>query len=50
LEFDVKSLPGFSVDFQRDVSGKITEAIFNQPNGVSHAKRKGVARLLWRLS
>jgi CubicO group peptidase (beta-lactamase class C family) len=40
LEFDVKSLPGFSIDFQRDVSGKITEAIFNQPNGVFHAKRK----------
>ena len=40
LSFDVKGLPGFSVDFQMDPSGKVTEAVFNQPNGVFHAKRK----------
>ncbi len=38
--FDVKGLPGFSVEFQTDASGKVTEAVFNQPNGVFHAKRK----------
>jgi len=40
LSFDLKSMPGFSVDFQMDTSGKVTEAVFNQPNGVYHAKRK----------
>jgi hypothetical protein len=40
LEFDVKSLAGFSINFEKDASGKITEAIFSQPNGVFHAKRK----------
>jgi len=40
LSFDIKGLPGFSVDFQKDGSGKITEVVFNQPNGVFHAKRK----------
>jgi len=40
LSFDVKGLPGFSVDFQADANGKFTEAVFNQPNGVFHAKRK----------
>ena len=40
LAFDVKSLPSFSVEFQKDSSGKVTEAVFNQPNGAFHAKRK----------
>lgn len=40
LSFDVKGLPGFSVDFQMDASGKVTEAVFNRPDGVFHAKRK----------
>jgi CubicO group peptidase (beta-lactamase class C family) len=40
LSFDIKGMPGFSVDFQMDASGKVTEAVFNQPNGVFHAKRK----------
>jgi hypothetical protein len=40
LAFDVKSLPNFSVEFQKDSSGKVTEAVFNQPNGAFHAKRK----------
>ena len=40
LSFELKGMPGFSVDFQMDASGKVTEAVFNQPNGVFHAKRK----------
>src|SRR5467141_1929915 len=40
LSFDVKGLPGFSVEFQKDASGKISEAVFNQPNGVFRATRK----------
>jgi hypothetical protein len=40
LSFDIKGLPGFSVDFQKDASGKISEMVFNQPNGVFRAKRK----------
>jgi CubicO group peptidase (beta-lactamase class C family) len=40
LAFDVKGLPGFAVEFKKDASGKITEAVFNQPNGVFTAKRK----------
>jgi len=40
LAFDVKGLPHFTVEFQEDASGKIFEAVFNQPNGVFHATRK----------
>jgi hypothetical protein len=40
LSFDVKGLSGFSVEFKKDESGKISEAIFNQPNGTFAAKRK----------
>ena len=40
LAFNVKGLPGFSVEFQKDASGKIFEAVFNQPNGVFRATRK----------
>jgi hypothetical protein len=40
LLFEVKGLPGSSIEFQRDASGKVSEAVFNQPNGVYHAKRK----------
>ena len=40
LAFDVKGLPGFSVEFQKDGSGKISEAVFTQPNGVVRAARK----------
>jgi len=40
LTFDVKGLPGFSVEFKKDANGKITEAVFNQPNGTFNAKRK----------
>jgi|WetSurMetagenome_2_1015567.scaffolds.fasta_scaffold39463_2 CubicO group peptidase (beta-lactamase class C family) len=38
-EFDLKDLAGFSVKFT-ELSGKITEIIFNQPNGIFTAKRK----------
>ena len=38
--FDIKELAGFSVEFKKDASGKITEVIFNQPNGVFTATRK----------
>jgi len=40
LTFDVKGLPGFAVEFKKDASGKVTEAVFTQPNGVFTAKRK----------
>ncbi len=40
LSFDVKGLPGFSIEFHKDASGKISEAVFNQPNGVFRAARK----------
>lgn len=40
LSFDVKGLPGFTVEFKKDASGKVTEAVFSQPNGVFTAKRK----------
>jgi hypothetical protein len=41
LAFDVKGLPGFSVEFQKDASVKISEAVFNQPNGVFRARKSG---------
>jgi CubicO group peptidase (beta-lactamase class C family) len=40
LSFDVKGLPGFSVEFKKDAAGRVTEAVFNQPNGAFTAKRK----------
>jgi len=40
LTFDVKGLPGFSVEFKKDAAGKITEAVFSQPNGAFTARRK----------
>ena len=40
LSFDVKGLPGFNVEFEKNAAGNISEAIFNQPNGVLHATRK----------
>ena len=39
LLFDLKGLPGFSIEFQKDASGRISQAVFNQPDGVFHAKR-----------
>src|SRR5262249_19607781 len=40
LAFEVKNLTGFSVEFQKEASGKVSEAVFHQPNGVFHAKKK----------
>lgn len=40
LSFDIKGMAGFSVEFKKDASGKVSEAIFHQPNGVFTAKKK----------
>src|SRR5579859_2064747 len=40
LTFDVKGLSGFSVEFKKDESGAVTEAVFYQPDGTFVAKRK----------
>jgi len=40
LSFDIKGLPGFSVEFKKDDAGNIVEAVFYQPNGTFVAKRK----------
>jgi CubicO group peptidase (beta-lactamase class C family) len=40
LSFEVKGMSGFSIDFVKDASGKLSEAVFHQPNGVFHAQRK----------
>jgi CubicO group peptidase (beta-lactamase class C family) len=39
LSFNLKGLSGFSIEFQTDASGRISEAVFSQPDGVFHAKR-----------
>lgn len=38
--FDIKGLNGFSVEFKKDTSGAVTEAVFYQPNGTFVAKKK----------
>lgn len=38
--FDVKGLSGFSIEFQKDTAGKVTEAVFYQPDGTYVAKKK----------
>jgi hypothetical protein len=40
LVFDVKGLNGFSVEFRRDASGRISEVVFYQPNGAFIAQKK----------
>jgi CubicO group peptidase (beta-lactamase class C family) len=40
LSFDLKGVPGFSVEFKKDASGQVAEAVFFQPNGTFVAKRK----------
>jgi len=40
LIFDLKGLNGFSVEFKKDVSGKITEMLVVQPGSASVAKKK----------
>lgn len=38
--FDIKGLHGFSVKFEKDASGAVTQLIIYQPNGTFVAKRK----------
>lgn len=38
--FDIKGLPGYSVEFKKDASGAVTEVVFYQPNGTFVAKKK----------
>jgi CubicO group peptidase (beta-lactamase class C family) len=40
LMFDIQGMVGFSVEFKKDDSGKITAAVFHQPNGVFTATRR----------
>jgi len=40
LIFDLKGLNGFSVEFKKDASGKITEMLVIQPGGATVAKKK----------
>jgi hypothetical protein len=40
LIFDLKGLNGFSVEFKKDASGKITEMLVVQPGGATVAKKK----------
>lgn len=40
-EFLVKGQSGVSVEFQRDASGRVTEAVATMPDGVFHASKKG---------
>ncbi len=38
--FNLKGLKGFSVEFKKDVQGKVIEVVFYQPQGTAVAKRK----------
>ena len=38
--FDMKGLAGFSIEFKKDASGKVTEAVFTQPDNVTVLKKK----------
>ena len=38
--FKLKGLEGFSIEFKQDDSGRVTEAVFHQPNGTFAAARK----------
>lgn len=40
LTFDIKGMAGFSVEFKKDEAGKVSAAVFHQPNGVFTAARK----------
>jgi CubicO group peptidase (beta-lactamase class C family) len=40
LMFDIKGMAGFSAEFKKDETGKVTEAVFHQPNGAVTATRK----------
>jgi hypothetical protein len=38
--FEIKGLEGFSMEFKRDASGKVTEAVYYTPDTVLILKRK----------
>jgi len=38
-EFQVQGLSGFSVEFKRDASGSVVDALLTQPNGSFTAKK-----------
>jgi len=38
--FDLKGLAGFSIEFKKDATGKVTEAVFSQPDNVTVMKKK----------
>jgi CubicO group peptidase (beta-lactamase class C family) len=38
--FDIKGLAGFSIEFKKDPTGKVTEAVFYQPDTVIVLKKK----------
>ncbi|MGH9863563.1 MAG: serine hydrolase [Candidatus Acidiferrales bacterium] len=44
LLFDLKGLTGFSIEFHKDDSGKVTELVAYQPNGTFVGKRKAVEK------
>jgi len=39
-EFNLKGMPGYSIEFKLDAAGVVTEAVFHQPNGTFTAKKK----------
>jgi hypothetical protein len=39
--FGVRGLPGFSIEFRKDASGAVSEAVFYQPGSTAIAKKKG---------
>ena len=40
MTFDIKGLSGFSIEFKKDESGAVREAVFYQPDGTFVAKKK----------
>jgi CubicO group peptidase (beta-lactamase class C family) len=38
--FELKGLAGFSIEFKKDAGGKVTEAVFSQPDTVTVLKKK----------
>ena len=39
-EFNLKGMPGFSIAFNQDESGAVTEAVLTQPGAVFVARKK----------
>ena len=40
LRFNIREQTGFSVEFRKDASGAVTEAVLYQPNGTFIARRR----------